>query len=112
VFTHDHALDYGIVREILRREDFAFAGLIGSKSKAARFRAQLRRDGIGEDLIARLVCPIGVPGVTGKHPAIIAVAVAAQLLQTMSRPATSESMTADVCTPDRCATCANHPIDS
>jgi xanthine dehydrogenase accessory factor len=81
VMTHDHALDYGICRAVLARDDFLWLGLIGSKSKAARFRSRLLRDGVAPEVMQRLVCPIGVPGVTSKWPAAIAVAIAAQLLQ-------------------------------
>lgn len=84
VMTHSHALDYELVRAILRRNDFAWLGLIGSQSKAARFRSRLSRDGIGADRIARLVCPIGVPGIESKWPAAIAVGIAAQLMQEIS----------------------------
>ncbi len=81
VLTHSHALDYEICREILRRDSFSFAGLIGSHSKAARFAHRLARDGIAPDRVGRLVCPIGIAGIAAKQPQAIAVAVAAQLLR-------------------------------
>jgi xanthine dehydrogenase accessory factor len=81
VMTHDHALDYALCHAILERNDFAWLGLIGSKSKGARFRSSLARDQISPASIARLVCPIGAEGITSKWPAAIAVGVAAQLLQ-------------------------------
>jgi xanthine dehydrogenase accessory factor len=84
VMTHSHALDYALCRAILRRSDFAWAGLIGSMSKAARFRSRLARDGLGAAAIARLVCPIGIEGIRSKWPAAIAVGVAAQLLRLWS----------------------------
>jgi hypothetical protein len=84
VMTHSHALDYELVRAILRRNDFSWLGLIGSQSKAARFRSRLARDGIGAERIARLVCPIGVRGIQSKWPAAIAVGVAAQVMQEIS----------------------------
>ncbi len=80
VMTHSHALDLAIVEAVLRRRDFTWLGLIGSASKRARFENRLRAAGIAEDLLARLVCPIGISGITGKEPAVIAVATAAQLL--------------------------------
>lgn len=84
VMTHDHGLDYRLCRAILARGDCGFAGLIGSASKAARFRSRLARDdGFDAATIARLQCPIGVAGITSKWPAAIAVAVAAQLLRTL-----------------------------
>jgi xanthine dehydrogenase accessory factor len=87
VMTHSHPLDYELCRAILGRNDFAWLGLIGSESKAARFRSRLVRDGVGADRIARLVCPIGVSGIESKWPAAIAVGVAAQLMQEISAAA-------------------------
>ncbi len=80
VMTHDHDLDYRLVRAILQRGDFAFAGLIGSKTKRARFAGRLRRDGVDARVLARLVCPVGMRGIPGKAPKAIAIAIAAQLL--------------------------------
>jgi len=78
--THSHPLDLAVVAEALRQDRFRYVGMIGSTTKRARFLSQLRAAGIAEELVARLVCPIGVAGVVGKEPAVIAVAVAAQLL--------------------------------
>lgn len=84
VMTHDHALDYRIVCAALRRGDAAFVGLIGSQSKAARFRAQLARDGVDAAWIARLVCPLGQRPGRGKSPAAVAIDIAAQLLDSLT----------------------------
>jgi len=81
VMTHCHDQDLRICESLLSSGTFGFLGLIGSRTKAARFRHRLRDKGCRPDLIARLVCPIGVDGIGDKHPAAIAVAVAAQLLQ-------------------------------
>lgn len=81
VLTHSHALDFELVRTILARTDFRLCGLLGSQGKRARFEQQLRARGVPEAAIARLHCPIGVPEVVGKEPEIIAIAVAAELLQ-------------------------------
>ncbi|HEY5808669.1 MAG TPA: xanthine dehydrogenase accessory protein XdhC [Povalibacter sp.] len=81
VMSHCHALDYALCRAILERGDATWAGVIGSKSKAARFRSRLAADGVPQDRIDTLVSPIGVGGIAGKDPSVIAVAVAAQLLQ-------------------------------
>ena len=80
VLTHSHSLDYQLCREILRRADQAWIGVIGSRSKAARFRSRLLREGFSPAAVARLVCPMGVPGISSKWPAAIAVSVATQLL--------------------------------
>jgi len=78
--THSHPLDLAVVAEALRQDRFAYVGMIGSATKRARFVSQLRAAGIAEARVAKLVCPIGAPGIVGKEPAVIAVAVAAQLL--------------------------------
>ena len=84
IMTHSHSLDYSLCRAILSRGDFAWVGLIGSHSKAARFRSRLARHGLTAERISQLVCPIGVRGIDSKWPAAIAVGVATQLLQDIS----------------------------
>ena len=81
VLTHSHALDERLTEAIVRRGDFGWFGLIGSASKRARFEHRLHARGLDAAQIARITCPIGLPGVTGKEPGVIAVAVVAQLLQ-------------------------------
>lgn len=81
VLTHSHDLDLAITEAILRRADFGFCGLIGSKTKWARFRHRHEARGIEPALVDRITCPIGLPGIDGKEPEVIAVAVVAQLLQ-------------------------------
>jgi xanthine dehydrogenase accessory factor len=81
VLTHNHDLDLRITEAILRRGDFAFLGLIGSRTKRQRFIHRYEQRGIAPEVIARMTCPIGVEGITGKQPEIIAVGVVAQLLQ-------------------------------
>jgi xanthine dehydrogenase accessory factor len=80
VLTHSHALDLGLADAILRRGDFGGFGLIGSASKRARVEHRLRDRGVAEAQVERMVCPIGLPGLRGKQPGVIAVAVAAQML--------------------------------
>jgi xanthine dehydrogenase accessory factor len=81
VLTHSHDLDLAITREILARGDFGFFGLIGSATKRAKFERRLAERGVAPELVARITCPIGLPGLRGKEPGVIAVAVVAQLLQ-------------------------------
>ena len=76
IVTHDHALDYRLTAAALSGKA-RFVGLIGSQTKRARFVSRLQADGIDHD---RLTCPIGLPGITGKEPGVIAVATLAQLL--------------------------------
>jgi xanthine dehydrogenase accessory factor len=80
VMTHSHPLDLDIVARALEEERFSFVGLIGSATKRARFMSQMRAAGLSQTALARLTCPIGLPGVVGKEPAVIAASVAAQLL--------------------------------
>lgn len=81
VLTHRHDLDQRIAEAILARGDFGYCGLIGSATKRARFVHRFEQRGLAADAIARLACPIGVPGIAGKEPEVIAVAAVAQLLQ-------------------------------
>jgi xanthine dehydrogenase accessory factor len=81
VLTHNHDLDLRITEAILKRGDFEFLGLIGSKTKRARFVHRFEQRGIPGDRIARMTCPIGIEGIDAKEPEMIAVAVVAQLLQ-------------------------------
>jgi xanthine dehydrogenase accessory factor len=85
--THSHALDFDIVAAILARDDFGYAGMIGSKAKRAQMERRLRERGLGDHAIARVVCPIGIDGIDGREPGAIAVAVAAELLQVRERAA-------------------------
>jgi xanthine dehydrogenase accessory factor len=80
IMTHSHPLDFDITATALRHHAFDFVGLIGSETKRARFTSYARQLGITDRDIERLVCPIGIPQIKGKEPAVIAAAVAAQLL--------------------------------
>lgn len=87
VMTHSHALDFDICDRILRRRDARYCGLIGSQSKRRRFEKRFRQQDLSPALIDNLVCPIGVDGISGKKPAEIAVAVAAEVLKIQERAA-------------------------
>lgn len=87
VMTHSHALDFDICDRILRRNDARYCGLIGSLSKRRRFEKRYRKQGMPQALLDNLVCPIGVDGITGKKPAEIAVATAAEILKLHGRAA-------------------------
>lgn len=85
VMSFSHAEDLDIVAACLRRQrergDLPFVGLIGSQTKWATFQRRLQERGFTTDELDHITCPIGVPGISGKQPEVIAVAVAAQLLQ-------------------------------
>ncbi|MDP1901880.1 MAG: xanthine dehydrogenase accessory protein XdhC [Rubrivivax sp.] len=81
VLTHSHALDLALAQAILARGDFGWFGLIGSRTKRASFEHRLHERGFDAALIERIRCPIGLPGIAGKEPEVIALAVVAQMLQ-------------------------------
>lgn len=80
VMTHQHDLDLRITEAILRRGDARWFGLIGSRTKRARFEHRLLERGLAADAIATMTCPIGLAEIAGKEPEVIAVSVVAQLL--------------------------------
>jgi xanthine dehydrogenase accessory factor len=92
VMTHSHAIDLEVVEAVLRRGDFAYLGLIGSATKRARFERQLKSRGLTDKHLARLTCPIGIEGISGKAPGVIAVAVAAEILRHYDRQAASAAI--------------------
>ena len=88
IMSFSHAEDLDVVAACLARQrehaDLPHIGLIGSTSKWATFKRRLAARGFTPTELAQVTCPIGVPGITGKEPEVIAVAVAAQLLQTLA----------------------------
>ncbi len=84
IMSFSHAEDLDVVAACLKRQraqaDLPYIGLIGSKTKWATFRHRLQARGFAAAELAQVTCPIGVPGITGKEPEVLAVAVAAQLL--------------------------------
>jgi xanthine dehydrogenase accessory factor len=86
IMSFSHAEDLEVVAACLRRQrlhqDLPYVGLIGSATKWATFRHRLEARGFTQAELDRITCPIGIAGIAGKEPEVIAVAVAAQLLQT------------------------------
>ncbi|SHH24152.1 xanthine dehydrogenase accessory protein XdhC [Massilia sp. CF038] len=80
VMTHSHALDQRLTEAIMARDGVGWFGLIGSLTKRRQFEHRLRARGVDGSRIAAMVCPIGLPGITNKAPAVIAASVCAQLL--------------------------------
>jgi xanthine dehydrogenase accessory factor len=91
IMTHDHAEDVALCDAVLRRDDVGWVGLIGSAGKWARFRRRLAADGHDPDAVARITTPIGLPEITGKEPATIALSVAADLLRRFEAAARTPS---------------------
>ena len=93
VMTHSHPQDEALAERILAREDFAYFGLIGSASKRRQFERRLEARGTPRSRLAAMTCPIGIAGIAGKEPEVIAIAVAAELLQVRSRAAPNGAAT-------------------
>jgi xanthine dehydrogenase accessory factor len=85
VMSFSHAEDLDVIAACLKRlrerDDLPYIGLIGSKTKWATFRHRLEQRGFGAAELARITCPIGIPGIAGKQPAVIAASAVAQVLQ-------------------------------
>jgi len=92
VMTHHHGLDLILAERILRKGNAAWFGLIGSKTKRARFESRLGERGFAPERLQDMVCPIGINGIAGKEPGVIAIAVAAQLMQLWTRKPVPESV--------------------
>ena len=89
IMSFSHAEDFDVVAACLERQresaDLPYIGLIGSKTKWATFKRRLEARGFSAAELTQITCPIGIPGITGKEPEVIAVAVAAQLLRTVGQ---------------------------
>lgn len=84
VLTHSHDLDLAVIQELALRET-AYLGLIGSKTKWARFQSLLKADGLTQARLDRIRCPIGLDLGMGKAPQEVAIAIAAQLLKSLNK---------------------------
>lgn len=84
ILTHSHAQDLSILEAALKAE-FSFVGVIGSKTKRARFESMLVKAGLDESLAKSFNCPIGVPGIENKDPTVIAASVSAQIFMGKQR---------------------------
>lgn len=81
ILTHNHQLDFDLVQAALRRPDIDYIGLIGSDTKAKRFRQRLAHRDWSETDIERLTSPVGLVEIPGKRPAEVALSIAGQLVQ-------------------------------
>lgn len=83
ILTHDHALDFMIAAHALARDDLAYVGMIGSRTKRATFASWARDEQVPDEAIDRLILPIG-SGVADKRPAVIAALTAAEILKALA----------------------------
>ncbi|MGP5338403.1 XdhC family protein [Psychrobacter maritimus] len=106
VMTHDHSLDFELVRAALdasseanglatnldnddldndldngrSKVSMTYIGCIASATKAERFKSRLLQRGYDKQIVEQLTMPIGLP-IGGKEPMAVAVSIAAQILQ-------------------------------
>jgi xanthine dehydrogenase accessory factor len=80
--THNHALDLELSAALLKRNDFTYFGLIGSKTKRVKFEHRLRDRGISASHLQRMRCPMGLSEVKGKLPVEIAISIAGEIIAT------------------------------
>jgi xanthine dehydrogenase accessory factor len=85
ITTHDHALDFMLAAEALKRSDAAYVGMIGSATKRARFKSWAQEYARGADP-NRLICPMGASGLGDKRPEVIALHIAAEVMQVLNAP--------------------------
>jgi xanthine dehydrogenase accessory factor len=85
ILTHDHALDFMIAAEALKRADTPYVGMVGSKTKRGKFASWYRGEGGSEEDIRRLVLPIGAFGLVDKRPEVIAALAAAEIMVHIGR---------------------------
>lgn len=90
IMTHSHGMDLELCRAALVQDRFSYVGVIGSRTKAARFRLHLEKSGLSQEQIAKLVSPLGVPEIQGKEPAVVAASITAQLLAVRETQQNSE----------------------
>ena len=95
ILTYSHEIDFELCRTLLLANRFGYLGLIGSKTKRARFVKRLQEQGASPQAISRLTCPIGIEHIKGKQPASIAIAVAAQLVQNLEEEQRQQRATFD-----------------
>lgn len=85
ILTHDHALDFLIAAEALKRTDAPYVGMVGSRTKRAKFAGWYRGEGGTEEALRRLVLPIGDLGLVDKRPEVIAALAAAEIMVQIGR---------------------------
>ncbi len=86
ILTHDHALDFLIAAEALKRTDSPYVGMVGSRTKRAKFASWYRAEADGtEAALQRLILPIGAFGLVDKRPEVIAALAAAEIMVHIGR---------------------------
>ena len=84
IMTHDHQLDFNLVENALKHGRFSYVGMIGSHTKARRFRTRLNYKGLTKKQLSPFVCPVGLTEIGGKRPIEVAVSITAQLIKILN----------------------------
>ncbi len=79
--THDPKIDDPAIERTLK-SDAVYLGCLGSTGTHAKRVARLREAGFGDDDIARIHAPIGLP-IGARSPGEIAVAILAQIIEVL-----------------------------
>lgn len=93
ILTHNHQLDLELSEAVLKREDSAFLGVIGSKTKSARFKHRLRDKGFSKEQISHMLCPMGEIEIISKQPGEIAVSTLAHILKVKAQLESQQPIT-------------------
>ena len=83
ILTRGHAHDRDCLEHVLRGK-YAYAGMIGSRTKVAAVKAALEAAGIAREILDGVHSPIGL-SIGAQTPAEIAVSIAAELVQERAR---------------------------
>ena len=81
ILTHNHQLDFELTQAILKRDDALWLGVIGSQTKAKRFKHRLQHREFSEQAIAKMTCPVGLSNISGKLPMEVAVSISGQIIE-------------------------------
>ncbi len=77
--TMGHALDVPVLVEALKRNDWAYLGVVGSEQKKNSLIKNLKELGVSEDLFNKFKCPMGLD-IGNNEPFQIAVSIVAEIL--------------------------------
>jgi xanthine dehydrogenase accessory factor len=80
IVTHDHALDFLILAEVLKRDDANYTGMIGSKTKRKKFEKYFLKNDGNQAQLVKIICPIGSKELVDKRPQIIAALTLGEII--------------------------------
>lgn len=83
IMTRGHRHDLSCLKIMLQKE-YAYLGMMGSKSRIKRIREQLEKEGFGRERLNGLHAPVGL-SISARTPAEIGVSVMAEIIQEKNR---------------------------